>query len=68
LRDTKPLDSISKRLQPPETKVAGGNIALVLRLDPQTEVEFEIPGRFQVSPQIAGAIKAVIGVEHVETL
>lgn len=68
LRDTKFLDSVAKRLQPPETKVAGGNIALVLRLDPQTEVEFDIPGRYHVSPQIAGAIKAVTGVEHVETL
>ncbi|MFT4279596.1 MAG: DNA polymerase III subunit alpha [Rhodopseudomonas sp.] len=68
LRDTKPLESLTKRLQPSESRTAGGNVALVLRLDPQTEVEFEIPGRFQVSPQIAGAIKAVSGVEHVETL
>jgi DNA polymerase III subunit alpha len=27
-----------------------------------------LEGRFQVSPQIAGAIKAVTGVEMVETL
>ena len=45
-----------------------GDIALVLRLDMQTEVEFKLEGRFQVSPQIAGAIKAVAGVEMVETL
>jgi DNA polymerase-3 subunit alpha len=68
LRDTKPLDSISKRLQTPGAGAANGNISLVLRLDPQTEVEFELPGRFPVSPQIAGAIKAVQGVEQVETL
>jgi DNA polymerase-3 subunit alpha len=40
----------------------------VLRLDMQTEIEFKLEGRFQVSPQIAGAIKAVAGVEMVETL
>jgi DNA polymerase-3 subunit alpha len=68
LRDTKPLDSITKRLQAPGAGAANGNISLVLRLDPQTEVEFELPGRFPVSPQIAGAIKAVQGVEQVETL
>lgn len=68
LRDTKPLDSISKRLQPAAANGGAGNISLVLRLDPQTEVEFELPGRFQVSPQIAGAIKAVSGVVDVHTL
>jgi DNA polymerase-3 subunit alpha len=66
LRDTKPLDSIAKRLQPGNG--TGGDIALVLRLDLETEVEFKLEGRFQVSPQIAGAIKAVSGVEMVETL
>ncbi|KIZ34556.1 hypothetical protein OO17_26705, partial [Rhodopseudomonas palustris] len=68
LRDTKPLDSLAKRLQAPDAMGAGGNVAIVLRLDPLTEVEFELKGRFQVSPQVAGAIKAVSGVEHVESL
>ena len=31
-----------------------------------TEVEVRLPGRFKVSPQIAGAIKAVPGVVAVE--
>ena len=33
-----------------------------------TEVEVKLPGRFKVSPQIAGAIKAVPGVVQVEAL
>ena len=33
------------------------------RLDMQIEVEFKLGVRFQVSPQIAGEIKAVAGVE-----
>ena len=68
LRDTKPLESIAKRLSPPAGQAGSGDIALVLRLDMQTEIEFKLEGRFQVSPQIAGAIKAVAGVEMVETL
>jgi DNA polymerase III subunit alpha len=65
VRDTKPLESIAKRLT---GQSGNGDVALVLRLDMQTEVEFKLEGRFQVSPQIAGAIKAVAGVEMVETL
>jgi DNA polymerase-3 subunit alpha len=83
LRDTKPLDSIAKRLAMQETTAPGtpprgvpakpagngdGDVSLVLMLDLQTEVEMKLPGRFKVSPQIAGAIKAVSGVVDVQTL
>ena len=68
VRDTKPLNSIAKRLSAPAGQSGSGDVALVLLLDLQTEVEIKLPGRFQVSPQIAGAIKAVTGVEMVETL
>jgi DNA polymerase-3 subunit alpha len=86
LRDTKPLDSIVRRLQGPEAApqsgasrgpsakapAAGGNgdgdVSLVLMLDLETEVEMKLPGRFKVSPQIAGAIKAVSGVVDVQTV
>jgi DNA polymerase-3 subunit alpha len=33
-----------------------------------TEVEIELPGRYKVSPQIAGAIKAVPGVGEVQAV
>jgi DNA polymerase-3 subunit alpha len=84
VRDTRPLDSIARRLQMPEpgqaarsqqAKPAGaaasgaeGDVSLVLMLDLETEVEMKLPGRFKVSPQIAGAIKAVSGVVDVQTL
>jgi len=86
LRDTRPLESIAKRLQMPEasTQAVGarnapgkpaavpsggdGDVSLVLMLDLETEVEMKLPGRFKVSPQIAGAIKAVTGVVDVQTL
>src|SRR3954464_13305178 len=86
VRDTRPLESIAKRLQMPE--VAGtngaapkigspgiaprsnrdGEVSLVMMLDLDTEVEMKLPGRFKVSPQIAGAIKAVAGVVDVQQL
>jgi DNA polymerase-3 subunit alpha len=80
LRDTRPLDSIVRRLQTPEndptgsTKVSAprqsgdGDVSLVMLLDLETEVEIKLPGRFRVSPQVAGAIKAVSGVVDVQAL
>jgi len=86
VRDTKPLDSIAKRLNMPEASPqngaargpqakpaaapngADGDVSLVIMLDLETEVEMKLPGRFKVSPQIAGAIKAVSGVVDVQTL
>ncbi|MBN8979866.1 MAG: DNA polymerase III subunit alpha [Rhizobiales bacterium] len=84
LRDDKPLDSIAKRLeshqppsngnrfQPAKTTSAPasgeGEVTVVMMLDLQTEVELKLPGRFRVSPQIAGAIKAVAGVVDVQTV
>jgi DNA polymerase III subunit alpha len=77
VRDTKPLESIAKRLQMPEPTspgvaspplAANGDVSLVMMLDLETEVEMKLPGRFKVSPQIAGAIKAVSGVVDVQTL
>ena len=80
---TFPLESIAKRLQLPEAGPGGpargpqakpaagaadGDVSLVLMLDLDTEVEMKLPGRFKVSPQIAGAIKAVPGVVAVEAV
>ncbi|MGH6682199.1 MAG: DNA polymerase III subunit alpha, partial [Bradyrhizobium sp.] len=88
LRDTKPLDSIARRLAAPEivadngggsARGAGpggtprsangeGEVSLVMMLDIETEVQMKLPGRFKVSPQIAGAIKAVSCVVDVQAL
>jgi DNA polymerase III subunit alpha len=81
VRDAKPLDSIARRLDMPDAAAAGGRqpqakpagagdgeVSLVIMLDLETEVEMKLPGRFKVSPQIAGAIKAVAGVVDVQTL
>jgi len=86
LRDTKPLESIARRLAGPDGAPANGaapkvgspaiaprsngdgEVSLVMMLDLETEVEMKLPGRFKVSPQIAGALKAVAGVVDVQTL
>jgi len=88
LRDTKPLDSIARRLNMPDAASAGtpkalsgkpapaaapaggadGDVSLVMMVDLQTEVEMKLPGRYKISPQIAGAIKAVAGVVDVQTV
>jgi len=47
---------------------ADGEVSVVLLLQNGSEVEVKLPGRFKVSPQIAGAIKAVTGVVTVEAL
>ena len=45
-----------------------GEVNVVLQLGGGTEVEIKLPGRFKVSPQIAGAIKAVPGVLDVRLM
>jgi DNA polymerase-3 subunit alpha len=70
LRDGGPLDAVAKRLEPAHRAQANGDgeVSVVLLLKRGTEVEVKLPGRFKVSPQIAGAIKAVPGVVQVEAL
>jgi len=87
VRDTRPLDSIARRLNiagagsagrcgqssqakpaPASPGGADGDVSLVTCSTFETEVEMKLPGRFKVSPQIAGAIKAVSGVVDVQTV
>jgi DNA polymerase-3 subunit alpha len=75
LRDEAPLESVAKRLEPivvgngrGAAEHGDGEVSMVLMLRNGNEVEVKLPGRFKVSPQIAGAIKAVTGVVTVEAL
>ena len=80
LRDAAPIEAVAKRLEPVARTVAAmqggaarsapgdGEVSMVLLLARGAEVEVRLPGRFKVSPQIAGAIKAVLGVVQVEAL
>jgi DNA polymerase III subunit alpha len=78
LRDDAPIEGVAKRLEPIRVPAGGngsnglergnGEVSVVLMLSNGNEVEVKLPGRFKVSPQIAGAIKAVRGVVTVEAL
>jgi DNA polymerase III subunit alpha len=73
LRNEEPIAGVARRLEPLANGRNGaaegdGEVSVVLMLGNGSEVEVKLPGRFKVSPQIAGAIKAVTGVVTVEAL
>ena len=77
LRNEAPIDGLVRRRAPTRAgagagrngaESADGEVSMVLMLQNGSEVEVKLPGRFKVSPQIAGAIKAVAGVVTVEAL
>ena len=75
LRNAEPLAGVARRLEPSPkrngrkgSEAGEGEVSMVLMLKNGNEVEVKLPGRFKVSPQIAGAIKAVTGVVTVEAL
>ncbi len=65
LRDPKPVDSIARHL---EAQGRGeGEVSFVLMLDDGArEIEVRLAGKYRVSPQVAGALRAVPGVEAVQ--
>ncbi|MDR3375640.1 MAG: DNA polymerase III subunit alpha [Ancalomicrobiaceae bacterium] len=65
LREEAPIDSISRHL---EQRGGEGDVSLILLLgeSERREVEVRLPGRYRVSPQIAGALKTVPGVLQVQ--
>jgi DNA polymerase-3 subunit alpha len=69
LRDEAPLDAVAKRLDKVGDRGEGdGEVNLIVMLNAGAEVEVKLPGRYKVSPQIAGAIKAVPGVIEVQAV
>jgi DNA polymerase-3 subunit alpha len=74
LRNEEPIPGVARRLEPMQNgagrngEAGEGEVSMVLLLQNGSEVEIKLPGRFKVSPQIAGAIKAVTGVVTVEAL
>ncbi|WP_084143799.1 DNA polymerase III subunit alpha [Methylocapsa acidiphila] len=61
LRDENPLRHVAQRL----AARGDGEVALVL-LTGSGEIEMKLPGKYMVSPQIAGALKAIPGIVAVE--
>jgi DNA polymerase-3 subunit alpha len=70
LNSPEPIDVVSKRLVPdaPKNGERLGEVCFVLGLKDGSEVEVKLPGRYPISPQIAGAMKAVPGVASVQEM
>jgi DNA polymerase-3 subunit alpha len=72
VRDEAPLDAVAKRLDSGAGKGQGGEaegeVNVIVMLGAGAEVELKLPGRYKVSPQIAGAIKAIPGVVEVRAV
>ncbi|HLL27577.1 MAG TPA: DNA polymerase III subunit alpha [Xanthobacteraceae bacterium] len=67
VRSSEPIDLLTKRLAPNGGKAEKlGEVCFVLTLADGSEVEVKLPGRYPISPQIAGAMKAVPGVVAVQ--
>jgi len=63
LRDERPVESLVRHLR----GRGEGNVTVIVQLDNgQREVEVKLPGRYRLSPEIAGALKAVPGVMDVQ--
>lgn len=62
VREAAPLPSIKQRLD----SRGQGSVSLIVLRDGAREVEISLPGKREISPQIAGAIKAIPGVVDVQ--
>jgi DNA polymerase-3 subunit alpha len=70
LKSSEPIDLVKKRLAPGgggKTEKLG-EVSFVLVLADGSDVEVKLPGRYPISPQIAGAMKAVPGVVAVQEM
>jgi DNA polymerase-3 subunit alpha len=68
VRDAAPAPSIAKRLDGAQRKAGepGGEVMIVVMVNEDTEVEVKLKGRYNVTPQMTGALKAVPGVVDVQ--
>jgi DNA polymerase-3 subunit alpha len=62
VRSAEPLMSIQRMLG----EKGDGEVSIVAMTPDRAEAEIRLPGRYKISPQIAGAIKAIPGIVSVE--
>ena len=63
LNDDSPLSGIKALLE--ESASGRSSVQLLLRIDSRREVEVTLPGRYQMTPDVRGALKSVSGVVDV---
>jgi len=65
VRDDKPVAALAERLK----QQGDARVSVVVIVDQgDEEIEIELPGKRLVSPQIAGALRAVPGVVSVDLM
>ena len=67
VRSPEPLQSIGKLLgERGQSDANLGEVSIIAMTAERAEAEIKLPGRFKISAQIAGAIKAIPGIVAVE--
>jgi DNA polymerase-3 subunit alpha len=60
------IDALKKRLEACAGKGRGGEVVLVAGIEDGQEIEMRLPGRFDLSPAVRGALKTAPGVMYLE--
>jgi DNA polymerase-3 subunit alpha len=69
LNSSEPIELLAKRLNGGNGKGEGaGEVSVVVQLAEGSAVEIKLPGRYAISPQVAGAVRALTGVARVEEI
>ena len=67
VRSAEPLLLIGRHLaNPGQAEAALGEVTIIARTADLAEAEIRLPGRYRVSPEVAGAIMAIPGIVTVE--
>jgi len=70
VRDPKIFPQLAERLERQRREAKDlrgtGEVSLILMIENRNEVELRLPQKVPVTPQLAGAIKAMPGIVHVE--
>jgi len=60
------IEALKKRLEAASGKGKGGEVVLVAGVEDGQEVELKLPGRFDITPAVRGALKTAPGVMYLE--
>jgi DNA polymerase-3 subunit alpha len=60
------IEALKKRLEAAAAKGKGGEVVLVAGVEDGQEVELKLPGRFDITPAVRGALKTAPGVMYLE--
>jgi DNA polymerase-3 subunit alpha len=60
------VEALKKRLEACAGKGRGGEVVLVAGIEDGQEIELKLPGRFDLSPAVRGALKTAPGVMYLE--